>query len=732
MKILIKSALRAFLFFFLAIALPMGCPSGTNTNNNPIVIASPPLITPQDAPASRYLSAQSTENLRPLTADKGGYDPDYKLLNPRRIEKIGPNLPSTHPKHIEGLRDNQPQDPAFYDPRKEVRVILAPPVGKEEISSQTLLENMLSHIDNPLSKFETVTLKRINNMREAAIKKNGPGPRVIVAGMGPTGLLTILEAYSAGASIIGVEQRSQYTRPQILRLTPDTINRMAFFAGPKLWNYFIGLGYISNSPNWSFNKYDFNNRFLYPKIYDLKEKIRTTKDQALKQTLVQEKQAEEQKILNQFKPEETAQLQAFKNQGLELESVEIIRINQLETFMAALIEKLAKKDPEHIRLFYGSVISATANAKTFALDLEISSGDSKQKFPLDGDIIIIAEGGGSKLAQVLGLKSKILSDKLYGSTVALRLPHGFDITLRPIENFDGTASVKGIAKIDDEKLTQPGNPLIGAKTNQLYTWTMIKEQDLCKELNQVLGDTAIATNTPIAGILLPCDTKSPALGAPWNKTNGGEKYFLPRTRYFFTGGIAYLGAELNEAQFAMFEKRKDADKTISDAAQLGLKKYLLILAKKHMPREYIEGQGQAHMISPAALNPGNNFAAANNNRVATVTEEKYSLSDFPIELKKADDFFIKTKIKNNNKPEKDVVVVQIGDSYGTTHFFTGSGAVNGLQAARAVGEALNNGNKESDWQKAAQKVSVATDKMHSKVMQGTDNAPLDGPFNSKL
>ena len=401
--------------------------------------------------------------------------------------------------------------------------------------------------------------------------------------------------------------------------------------------------------------------------------------------------------------------------------------------MAALIEKLAKKDPEHIRLYYGSVTNAQINNQTFALDLEISSGDKKQKFAVNGDNMIIAEGAGSKLADKLGLKTKTISDKLHGSTVALRLPIGFDITLRPIENFNGTASVKGVAKIDPEKLTLPGQSIMG-KSGKKYTWTMIDEQALCKELNQVLTETALQTHTATDELLLPCDTKSEDLKEPWNQRNGGEKYFLPRTRYFFTGGIAYLGGELNDGQFAMFEKKRNPDKAISEAAHAGLKKYLLVLAKKHMPREYVEGQGATgHMISPSVLNPGkNNFSAANKDRVITVVEETYSLSSFPIELKKAEEFFVRRKLKNNGEEEKDVLIAQIGDTYATTHFFTGSGAVNGLEAAMAVGRALNSGNKESDWQTAAQDVSVATDKMHSKVMKGTGNAPLDGPFNHSL
>ncbi len=47
----------------------------------------------------------------------------------------------------------------------------------------------------------------------------------------------------------------------------------------------------------------------------------------------------------------------------------------------------------------------------------------------------------------------------------------------------------------------------------------------------------------------------------------------------------------------------------------------------------------------------------------------------------------------------------------------------------SIGKALRNGNKQSDWQQAEKEVSTATDKMHSKVMHNTGNAPLDGPYN---
>ena len=326
MKSLIKYIPKATCLLLIFITLFTGCSNKPGSQHEEDKIKSSsisppqmsPVITPKELPPSRYLSAQSTENLRPENAQRGGNDPNYRLLNPRRIEKIGPNYDESKPGHIEGLRKSIPQDAGFYDPRKEVRVILKPKEG-EEISSQVLLDKMLGDIDSPKSQFEAETLKRIYDMREAAIKKNGPGPGVVLIGQGPSGLLALLEAYTAGAaSIIAIEQRSQYTRPQILRLTPDTIRRLSFFAGPALWKYFIGFGYISNSPNWSFNKYDFKNPFLYPKLTDIQRKIAKTSDPAEKQTLELEKQSEEKKIFDNFSAEEMAAITKIQKQDLEL------------------------------------------------------------------------------------------------------------------------------------------------------------------------------------------------------------------------------------------------------------------------------------------------------------------------------------------------------------------------------------------------------------------------------
>ena len=110
------------------------------------------------------------------------------------------------------------------------------------------------------------TLSKIKSDRDGFINKLGPRPSVVISGLGPVGLLTALESYSRGSNVIGIEKRSQYTRPQILRLTPYTIDRIAYFVGPQLWRHLRRRGVVSKSPNWAQNKFDVNNEFLYSKV----------------------------------------------------------------------------------------------------------------------------------------------------------------------------------------------------------------------------------------------------------------------------------------------------------------------------------------------------------------------------------------------------------------------------------------------------------------------------------
>lgn len=706
-----------FVFLIITLSVYIGC---SGASKSTLEDANSPRDNVDDKassllkklPTSRYLSAQSDENPRVPGAQKGGYDADYKMLAFRWLENIGVNKPDAEGKktYVEGVREG-------------ARVIRAGQKGKEEYNSKELLELFSSFVNHQDAHFKS-TLENIIKARKANIKALGTSPLVVISGLGPVGLLTALEAYYAGSSVIGVEKRAQYTRPQILRLSIDTLDRIAFFSGKNLWKYLISRGVVSRSPNWAANKFDVDNELIYPQIKAINEKIIKATTDAEKAQLQTQKRELQEQILAPLKDE----LKLLKNKGLEPETVEIIRINHLETFLAALLEEIAKNDPEHLRLYYGSTLKAKKSDSNFSLEVAIE-GKNASTIPMWGDVIVLTEGAGSEIRNVLGIPVDTVSKPLYGSTVALRLPTGFDIGLRPIENLEGSASVKGIAEIDQDKLTKPGKSIIGGNnidgTRRQYTWTMIGEQELCRQLNQVLEKTdKDKSYYSDETFLLPCETPAAKLSKDWQAINGGKDYYLPRTRYFFTGGIAYLGAGLTKSQQEMFFKDKDS-----------LKKYLLVLAKKHMPREYIESQefnnrGRAELIAPEAL--GTDIQKAKKPRVITVTEGAYSLSTFPIELKRAREFMKKIRLKNENEEPKEVVVILAGDAYATTHFFTGSGAVNGLRAAVSIGKALKNGARDQDWQKAGKEISDFTDEMHNKVMRGTGNAPLDGPYNAPL
>ena len=655
-------------------------------------------------PPSRYLSEQRTEN--PISdMNRRGYDPNYRMIAPRRIDTFGgedltPNPASGAPRHVVGARTGAllVQIPRETDGPKDTYT-------SEELFKKIDIEFMGSRY----SKLET-TLRDLRGRRAAALRTSVQKPRVAVIGLGPVGLLTVLEAYTRGSNVIGFELRAQYTRPQVLRLTVDTLNRIRGFVGIELWNYFIRRGIVSRSPNWLYNKFDGTNNYIPPA-----RRAITAADTA---------------FLDQYP-------------GRERETVEIIRINQLETILAALIERIAKADPDAIKLYYGAEVSANPARDTLSFKLFDQTRlithptDPFVTRPFSTDILLLTEGAGRGVGMALGLMARPLSDILYGATVALRLPVGFDIGLRPIENAYGSASVIGIAQIDADKLG----------TFDGRTWSMIGEQDLCRELNGVVreayltpvdgnaGLAAFKGRISVAQMMLPCEHMRtdlsargalPAFAQYVPTSRGGTIYYLPRSRYFFTGGIAYLGGELTENQYNLLR-----------AVPGALKKYMLVLAKKHMPRQYIEGApllGAApaaaeYFVSPTVLAPddGMNFAEADRARDVKVAEERYSLTSFAIQLTRADSFYNVQTIG-----PKRTIIMRLGDSYATTHFFTGSGAVNGLRAAILVGGLLERGVTETNLDTAANDVNRFTDRMHGIVMRGEGNAPLDGPFNNPL
>jgi len=331
----------------------------------------------------------------------------------------------------------------------------------------------------------------------------------------------------------------------------------------------------------------------------------------------------------------------------------------------------------HMRVYWGADLDVSVNGDAFELEMELSAHGSKSIQPMATDILALTESGSSRNTRAMGSVIRDVSNQLYGATVAFRLPVAFDVGLRPVENREGTASVKGIAVIDPGKLTPPG-PHPGLR----FHWTMVEEQELLQELNEVLAETARGTGTAPStpGILLPVQPYD-QLDPQWRK-------------------------------------------------RTGLKNYMLLLAKKHMPREYVESQAHAQPIAAEAEEA--DPAAADRARVILITEPLLSLSTFPIVLRRAPRFFFMVKVAKDSDPPRPVRVVLLGDAYATTHFFTDSGAVNGLRAARSFGQALANGGTDSAWGNAEREVSAATDAMHHRAIHGSGNAPLDGPFNEGL
>ncbi|MGY3804466.1 hypothetical protein ACWNT8_10415 [Pigmentibacter ruber] len=661
----------------------------------------------KELPRSSYLSNQRFEYPKPaVVTDKSnppGYDDEYMMINYRPLDNVTPNPPDGSLNHVIGLRING----------LPIRIPLNK-YGFEEdlIDSKNLIDNFLQYVEDPKNDFERVEDK-ILAFRNAIHKVRPQQPRVLISGLGPTGLLSLLEAYKNGASVIGVERRSQYTRPQVLRLTDDTIKNIKYFLGDKLFEHLREVGVISRSPNWIYNKFDKNNKYIYkPGVpFNL-----TPSDRAFQAA----------------HPE------------LKMENVDIIRINHLETILAAVVEHLAKVDSHHIRVYYGSVLDINKNpSSVYDLTLKVFSVGLNSSAKINPDVMLVSEGNTDKAKDVFDIaRNDLKTETLYGATVAFRLPVGFDISLRPIENFYGTASVKGIAQIDEDKLTKVGNDI------ENYKWTMIDEQVLCVELNKQLDESLkiYKSITPKpkekieeTDINFPCNPIATIpLLPPLSRRNGGDRIFLPRTRYFFTGGIAYLGAELQEKQYKMYHEiekyieNKNKTKVIKENTKQELKKIMLILAKKHMPREYIEGQDPIPYKSIADRALGNSSILADISRVIMVAEENTSLGLFPIILKRAVSFNKPVKIKDKVGNEKTMRVFVMGDSYATTHFFTGSGAVNGLRGASFFATAMYEGCTDISCVTAAKKISDTTDEMHAKVIEGKGDAPLDGPFNQRI
>jgi hypothetical protein len=330
-------------FFVAALTFTIACntkkitPETTTRETTTEEITFLPSALGNEFPPSRYLSMQEQENLRPTGETKGGYDPTYRMLAFRRLENIEPNPPvgevdSAGNPHLSGLR---PDAKVIRIPQYE---------GGDTLSSKQLIDMFLGpdFLASPFAKFSEIK-EKIKNERRDVLSRLGERPRVVVSGLGPVGLLTALESYLAGSSVIAIEQRSQYTRPQILRLTTDTIDRVNEFLGEKFWGYLRDFrGVVSKSPNWAPNKFDLDNPYLY-------------------------KDKTEQQALATLSPAEQALRKSYDDKGLELKTVDIIRINHLETLLAAVLEKLAMEDPEHLRIYYGGTFKISPNEEAFGL-----------------------------------------------------------------------------------------------------------------------------------------------------------------------------------------------------------------------------------------------------------------------------------------------------------------------------------------------------------------------------
>jgi hypothetical protein len=122
------------------------------------------------------------------------------------------------------------------------------PASGEDITSRQLASLFLGYLHDPSLQFGKA-LDGLQRNRDEKIRQFGPQGRVLVSGLGPVGLLTLLESYAAGCTVIGMEDRSQYTRTQIFRLTQDTVARIRAFTGDPVWDQLIKAGGSRGSPS---------------------------------------------------------------------------------------------------------------------------------------------------------------------------------------------------------------------------------------------------------------------------------------------------------------------------------------------------------------------------------------------------------------------------------------------------------------------------------------------------
>lgn len=372
------------------------------------------------------------------------------------------------------------------------------------------------------------------------------------------------------------------------------------------------------------------------------------------------------------------------------DQVVIIRISHLEIVLSEALQRYAKNDEANLKMYYGSEITSLDLTPT-GWNIEITDSQ-KNVIPTSAHWVVSSEGPASKLRELLGITIDIVTKKLYGSTTAFIIPDGFPSEYRPIENKHGTASIP--RNSDDMKPEDIGQLAsessydgIAVVDNMKPEHHMVTKAGLLASLNALFENAGLSEDV-VATLRLT---------------------EVPRTRFFVTGGIFYLGAEITGPQYDFFTALKDpSDPTKGTRLDIH-QEFMRLLTAKHIPMEFTTSD----VLKISEPDPK--------------TQLSKSQSLFPIQLQQASHFIIEDHVG------KSVFFgTAIGDTYATTHFFTGTGAVNGLRGAEKLGTAVQEGCTPASLETANQQAFEKTVDMQDLVMRGTKNAPLDGPFNPPM
>lgn len=126
--------------------------------------------------------------------------------------------------------------PAVLEPQPAV---LAEPQPAEPVPRPIQNGQLVNFPD----RIYTDILDNYANARHRALEDMPEQAHVCILGMGPTGLMTALRAYAAGATITVIEKRPGYTRDSILRVS----NAFLFSGGDPSHTYAIGRSLFLNS-----------------------------------------------------------------------------------------------------------------------------------------------------------------------------------------------------------------------------------------------------------------------------------------------------------------------------------------------------------------------------------------------------------------------------------------------------------------------------------------------------